>query len=191
MIFSLMSYFKSFIPVIICFIIGCKPPSDRFADEFKKVNDSLERSNEKMDSLTRDMKYVGFDEAPGIKHIFDKTFFYLKRLKNELDSADNKGERLDVAEKLIIETSEGDSLYKYVMEMYGLGIRYGDISLQRDYRSVKEPTKEKWLEKYFKETPTIAARTILSKFQNDLVQIETATISAGIQELKNKMLSDQ
>ena len=96
-----------------------------------------------------------------------------------MDSADSEGEKLDVAEKLIIKTTRGDSLYKYVMALYDVGIKYGDSTLQRSYTVFKESTKDKWLRKYFRMVPTVAAKTILSKFQNDLAHIKFAVGSAG------------
>lgn len=142
------------------------------------------KSNKAVDSLLQKRKFIGIDKrtTDSLEPIFNKASFYLEILKNQLDSADSEGEKLDVAEKLIIKTTQGDSLYKYVMTMYDVGIKYGDSSFQRSYTVFKEPTKDKWLRKYFRMIPTVAAKTILSKFQNDLAIIKFAVGSAGNKE---------
>jgi hypothetical protein len=75
--------------------------------------------------------------------------------------------------------------------MYGVGIKYSDSSARQEYILLKSADKDKWLEKYFKRVPTVAARTILSKFQNDLVRIKTTVMAADITELKNKIQSEE
>jgi len=188
-----MRYFKFYALVLISFIAGCQSPSNKIVDKFKEVNESIEKSNESIDSLTQDMKFAGFDKAEGdsIRQIFNKASLYIRILKKELDSADSNGEKLDISEKLIVKTPKGDSLYKYIKDMYKLGIKYGDSSLKKSYASLKETTSDKWLNKWFRDMPTVGARTILSKFQNDLVHIKTSIMSADILELKNKILSEK
>ena len=188
-----MGYFKFYAFILISSIIGCRSSSDKIVDQFKEVNESIEKSNESIDSLTQDMKFVGFDEdeADSIGRILDNASLYIRVLKKGLDSADSNGERIDISEKLIIKTPNGDSLYKYVISMYELGNRFGDSSLKKSYLLLKETASDKWLNKWFKNTPTVAARTILSKFQNDLIRIKTSVMNASITELKNKILSEK
>ena len=187
-----MEQLKNLIPVIICLLVSCKSPSEKVMDSFKEVNESLEKTNKTVDSLTQNMKLVGFDKAvaDSLERLFNNASVYIKRLKNELDSTDSNGENLDVAEDILIKSQKGDSLYYYVMNIYDVGITYSDSSLRKGYISLKGADKDKWLDKYFRKVPTIAASTILSRFQNDLVLIRFAVMSADIKELKNKMLAE-
>ena len=187
-----MERLKILIPIIICLLVSCKSPSGKGMDSFKEVNESLEKTNQTADSLTREMKFVGFDKAvaDSLERLFYNASVYITSLKNELDSTASSGENLDVAEDILIKTQKGDSLYYYVMNIYDVGVKYSDSSLRKGYISLKRSDKDKWLDKYFRKVPTIAARTILSKFQNDLVKIKLAVMSADIKELKNKILSE-
>jgi len=161
-------------------------------DNFNEANESLERTNKTVDSFSRKMKFVGLEKvvADSLEKLFNNASSYITHVKNELDSTDSNGEDLDVAEDILIKTQKGDSLYFYVMNIYDVGIKYSDSSLRRDYISLREPDKDKWLDKYFRKVPTIAAITILSRFQNDLTQIKFTVMSAGIKELKNKILAE-
>jgi|SRR6187455_3158844 len=187
-----MEQLKILIPVIICLVVSCRSPSEKVRDSFREVNESLEKTNKAADSLTQEIKLVGFDKsvADSLERLFYNASVFIRRLKNELDSTDSNGEDLDVAEDILIKTQKGDSLYFYVMNIYDVGIKYSDSSLRRDYISLREPDKDKWLDKYFRKVPTIAAITILSRFQNDLTQIKFTLMSAGIKELKNKILAE-
>jgi len=187
-----MEKLKILIPVIICLFVSCKSPSEKVMDSFHEVNERLEKTNRTADSLTQEMKLVGFDKAvaDSLERLFNNASVYIKRLKSELDSSDGNGKNLAVAENILIKTQKGDSLYNYVMNIYNVGIKYSDSSLRKGYISLKESDKDKWLDKYFRNVPTIAASTILSRFQNDLVKIKLAVMSADINELKNKILAE-
>jgi hypothetical protein len=187
-----MEQLKILIPVVVCLVVSCKSPSEKVMDSFKEVNESLEKTNKTVDSLTQKMKFVGFDKAvaDSLERLFNNASVYIKHLKNELDSTDSNGENPDVAEDILIKTQKGDSLYYYVMNIYDVGIKYSDSSLRKGYISLRSSDKDKWLDKYFRKVPTIAASTILSRFQNDLVQIKLAVMSADIKELKNKILAE-
>lgn len=194
-----MRYFIIFIPAIICFIASCKSPSDRVFDKFKEVNEDLKsldsmiaESDHKMDSMTKDLKFVGFDPviADSLRKLFNQTSVYLSILKGELNNADATGEEPDAAETLLLKTQKGDSLYNYMMSVYNAGIKYGDSISQQRYIPLTKYNKEDWLKRYFKNVPTVAAITILSKFRHDLVDVKMTLMSADIRELKNKILSE-
>ena len=194
-----MRYFIILIPAIICFIVSCKSPSDRIFDKFSEVNEDLKavdsmmaESDRKMDSMTNDLKFVGFDPAvaDSLSNLFNQTSIYLSFLKGELNNADGTGEEPDAAETLLLKTQKGDSLYNYMMSVYNAGIKYGDSTSQQRYFPLTKYNKQDWLKRYFKNVPTVAAITILSKFRHDLVDVKMTLMSADIRELKNKILSE-
>lgn len=186
-----MKYLLILVFFIIGFAAGCKSPSDKIADKFKEIDKELERSDERADSLLQNTKLGGFDNPDSIEHILNNASFYIRTFKKELDSADKEGERVDIAEKLIIQSPKGDSLYKYITGMYELAVHYGDSNAKRKYAVLIKHTSNEWLNAYFRKVPTVAAKTILSKFQKDLVQIRTLIMYASILELKNKILSEK
>lgn len=169
-------------------------------DRFREVNETLERtdsilmgSDNRTDSTARDLKSAGFDDgvADSLGNLFIQTRAYLIHLKDELKKADSKGEKLDVAQNLLINTAKGDSLYKYMSQLYEAGIKYGDSTATLLlYKDLKKLGKDKWLERYFKMVPTVAAITILSNFQSDLGNIKHSLVNAALQRLKNKISSE-
>ena len=186
---------------MIGLVIGCRSASDEVVDKFKEVNESLERSNKMVDSImlrsdrrtdstAQDLKSVGFDPAvaDSLGNLFIQTRAYLIRIKNEIKNADNTGENLDVAQNLLIKTTKGDSLFNYMKQVYEAGIKYGDPTSLSYLNDLRKYSKDKWLERYFKMVPTIAAITILSKFQNDLGNIKV-TIMYAHKQKQNKLLS--
>jgi len=186
-----MSCFKILIPLALSFTISCRSQSDKIVEDFKKVNESLEQTNGVVDSMNQAMKFVEFDPfvADSLEQVFNESSEYISYLKNELNKADSLGEKLDVAEHLLINTPRGDSLYNHVMNLYDLGIKYSDSSSKQDYNSLKKYNKEMWLNRYFKRVPTVAAVTVLSKFQNDFIKIRL-DINAGAVDVKNKPLAE-
>ena len=188
-----MNFFKYFI-LSVSFLImaGCWSPSGDVVDNFKKIDESLEKSNDSISKLAQNIKFPGADEkiSDSLSVVLNDAYSYFKNLKEDLESMDKQGERLDVAESLLIQTPKGDSLFRYVMSMYDIGIQYGDSSVKDEFVLARENDKNKWLKKYFKMVPTIAARTILSKFQNDCNLIRMSVSGAWIRQLKNEILSE-
>ena len=104
---------------------------------------------------------------------------------------DKEGGRLDVAEKLLVETPQGDSLFNHLMSVYDIGIKFSSDSSERQkFILLKENDKNKWLEKYFKRIPTFAAGTMMSKFRNDCNAVRMLVVNAELRELKNKIISE-
>lgn len=176
-----MFYLKTIIPVIACLLFSCKSPSEKAVEDFKKVNESLQQTQKAIDSTGQKFKFTGVDAAiaDSLKHLFAKAYSFMDRLKYQLDSMDHTGDDPDAAENLIIKTPAGDSLYYYVMGIGNTAIQYGDSSLRKFYIGLKTNGKRSWLTKYFKDIPTIAARTILSKFQHDIMAMKRSLTRAS------------
>lgn len=197
-----MHLFKIFIFVVIGLAFGIRSAS-QVTNELKELTERIERTNRmldsilwesdhRIDSMTQNTKFIGFDPpvADSLTKLLDHTSKLLTRLKNELINASNLGGNLIAAENLVIKTPKGDSLYNYMMQVYDTGIKYGDSTSGDRYRRFKKYTKDNWLNLYFKEVPTYAAITILSKFRDDLIQVKSALMAADIQAMKNRMLSE-
>jgi len=187
-----MNLFSYIIPGIF-FFLGCKSPSDKILDDFRKVNESLEKLNEAADSSLGNIGSVGFKKstADSIDRILNEASAYFMRIHGELGQLDAEGEKLDAAQKLLIKTTKGDSLYNYLLAVYNLDIKYGaDTAGMQRFIWLKEDNKDKWLEKYFKMVPTIAAQTIVSKFRNDCSVVRRSIVTRGIQEAKQKITTE-
>ena len=197
-----MRCFRIFIMVVISLVMGLRSASQVTTD-LKELAERIERTNRmvdsmlwdsdyRIDSMTQNMKFIGFDPsvADSLTKLLDQTSKLLTRLKNELSNTDILNGNLDAAENLLIKTPKGDSLYNYMMQVYDTGIKYGDSTSGERYSRFKKYTKDNWLNLYFKDVPTYAAITILSKFRNDLVHVKTALMAADIKARKNRILSE-
>jgi len=168
-------------------------PSDKILENFRKVNESLEKLNEAADSSLGNTDLAGFEKstADSIDHVLNEAAAYFMRIHSELEESDTKGEKLDAAEKLLIKTPKGDSLYNHLFAVYDPGIKYSDDSAGRQrFLWLKKDNKDKWLEKYFKMVPTIAAQTIVSKFRSDCSSVRRSIARQVTQESKKKPTSE-
>lgn len=162
---SFMAVLIKYVPAIfLLLVIGCKSPSDKILDDFKRVNESLDSLNAAADSR--------INATDSISLFLKNTASYLNIISTELGKSDPTGEKLDIAGKVLIGTSKGDSVYQFMMRVFDLGIEHSTKEEdKKSFYKFKESAKDEWLEKYFDKIPTVAAKTILSKFQNDCVNV--------------------
>jgi len=125
------------------------------------------------DSVSRQLRLVEFDKnvSDSLVRLLNDASSYIRTVRERMGEEDKNGEKLNVAEKILIGTPQGDSLFYYVMAVYDAGIMYGDSTLRRELTPLRKTDKGKWLDQYFRRIPNYAAKTILSKFQNDLRRI--------------------
>jgi hypothetical protein len=184
---------KQLLEAILFFLLSsCKSPADKIMDDFNKVNKQLEKSNQTLDSTSGNLRFTGFDKktADSILLVLNNAFDFLKKIKSELNKKDPNGEKPDAAEKILLQTDKGDSLFIYMVGVRNLENEYlTDTGAKKEnYITVMKAYKSEWLTKYFKGVPTIAAQTILSKFQNDCRLIKMGIAGAGISKLKEEVL---
>ncbi len=97
-----------------------------------------------------------------------------------------KEDNLEVATHLLVEKGKGKELYN-VLNDYKTQLLAQDPMINKEFANnlqidlTKPPTQNKgnntWETAYFRMTPTVAALTILSKFQNDIRTSENKTIA--------------
>ncbi len=128
---------------------------------------------------------------------YSKTVYdYIQSLKDKiLIAADGdpknkaksfKEDNLDVATHLMVEKGEGKKLYK-ALEDYKNNVLNVDPAIKAEFANslqidlTKPPTTNKgnntWEAAYFRMVPTVAALTILSKFQNDVKTTENKIVA--------------
>jgi hypothetical protein len=161
-------------------------------DAFKTVDSSLSKTTDYLNN-TIDGLYLYIDSnrnthlmyalyADSIYITTKNTCNYLESLKDILKSKDESGENIDPATNMLIKSATGDTLlqnlsavYKYAHsslidkskkgELDSALATIGDIQVDKN-----------WKRKYFEMTPTFAAMTILSSFQNDCMNAATITL---------------
>src|SRR5687767_10456701 len=136
-----MNFSKYFISSVSFLIMaGCWSPSGDVVDNFKKIDESFEQSNDSINKLAQNIRFPGADEkiSDSLSGVLNDAYSYFKNLKEDLESMDKKGERLDVAESLLMQTPKGDSLFNFVMSVYDIGIEYGDSSMKHNFTLLRE-----------------------------------------------------
>ena len=106
--------------------------------------------------------------------------------ENEFDST-FKEDNQDIATRIMVEQGKGKELY-YKLAQYKADMAKIDPSLTKDINNYLKqidlsvpPTKNKandtWESVYFRMVPTVAATTMLSKFQNDIKTAENRVVA--------------
>ena len=94
-----------------------------------------------------------------------------------------KEDNLDIATRMMVDKGEGktlfNSLQKYQADLFALDSRIKGLSLPIDLGMPKTQNKsnKSWEAAYFHMVPTVAALTILSKFQNDVKVSENKVVA--------------
>jgi len=185
---------KQTLTLLIAFLglTQCKSPSQEITDAFKTVDNSLRQSNEHFNNSI-DAIYLSIYSnrntnltyalyADSIYFITRNTYNYLDSLKNYLKSKDTTGENLDLATNILIKTATGDTLLQKLSDVYKYSYSFLiDKSKKRKLDSVlvtfaEIQVNKNWKSIYFDQTPTVAAMTILSKFQSDCVNAAEITL---------------
>lgn len=197
-----------FIAIAGFIFCSCNNPSDKVAEQFKETERSLEEANQTVNRalettqarIDSQMIQIGLMFGPGedstkianSRKAFAKAVYTINNLNSKLKEVDPDGEKLDVAEKLIINSTLGDSLFTSLVVIYKLGVEVeSDPSTKLRYHSATKPdNKQDWLNQYFNSVPTIAAITMLNKFKLDVASIQTATAESFISKLRNSILTD-
>ena len=148
------------------------------------------------DPTTRERAQLWHPKAKQVVDYSKAAYDYIQRLKDQIlteaggkpgdPTKSFKEDNLDIATRIMVEKGEGKKLYdllaKYkndVLAVDPLIKQNFENSLQIDL--TKPPTKNKgnntWEAAYFRMVPTVAAMTILSKFQNDVKTSENKVVS--------------
>src|SRR5688572_19496717 len=148
------------------------------------------------DPTTRDRATIWYPKAKQVVDLSKNVYTYIQGLKDNIlteaggkpgdPSKSFKEDNLDIATRIMVDKGEGKKLYdalaKYKSDVLGVDplIKQNfENSLQIDL--TKPPTKNKgnntWEAAYFRMVPTVAAMTILSKFQNDVKTSENKVVS--------------
>ncbi|KIC94577.1 gliding motility protein GldM [Flavihumibacter solisilvae] len=169
-----------------------KVVDDKNASTFKSFDAKLK------DNKTAERAAIWHPKAMQAKKLSDDMSKYLDDLKLELKK-ESKGENLgtpeehfsqdnlDASTRLLVEGAKGDELYKKLSDFKTqlLAVipeekanfeKSLPLSLEVPKSQTGSHGNNDWKSAYFRMTPTIAALTILSKFQNDVKNSEAQVV---------------
>lgn len=169
-------------------------------DAFKTVDASLHKSaavdNYAVDHLYAFIKQNRHKNEP-LATKADKLFSitrdahsYLEDLKQRLEARDSSGVNTEIPTQLFVGTATADTLSQKLLAVYdhsraALVDQNKTHSLDSALMGFNEMRNRQWTAKYFDQTPTIAAITILSKFQYDCLDAARICLDDVKQHLDN------
>ena len=193
---------KPLFALLFCAVLySCQNPSDQIVKEFKKVNDSLEKSLNKValidpythyynELMANALNYPG--RLEGAKALYTATQELTLRvdsMQQILKRKDPDGEGIDIAEKVLTHTPLGDSLRKAMLNVSNrcyaaLLSPEKKPALDSIFSTVKEyTTPANWNGEVFSQTPTVAAQTILVALNSRCMDAATLTMQDIHQQL--------
>ena len=148
------------------------------------------------DPGTQDRAKTWFPHAQKAQQLTKEMYDYIQKFKDQILSeaganytkgdSSYKDDNLDIATRIMVEHGGGDELYKrldqYKKSILGLDPAIAQqFSLSIPINLAKPRTQNKgnktWADAYFRMVPTVAALTILSKFQNDVKTTENKVVT--------------
>ncbi|WP_207511162.1 hypothetical protein [Longitalea luteola] len=158
--------FISLGPILL--FASCKSQDTQSDAVAGNVSDSARKAQDRVDSL-RKTHYLNND----LSIIFLDATSWIMQTQMALTKAEMAGNKKEMVDSLIINSTTGDTLYLTLRRMYEAGAVFAEsYALKDQYRAMREPDSSKlWLQKYFKESTPSEALQTLSNFQNDVTAI--------------------
>ena len=147
------------------------------------------------DPKTQQLAAVWVPKAEQAQKLSDDVFNYITTIQGQVKAGAGydpaKGEEsfqednLDAPTRILDDGGEGEKLHQRLIQFKKdlLGIdpaiakQFGkSLPLNLEIPKVKDKTNKSWSAAYFRQTPAIAAITILTKFQNDVKNSESQVI---------------
>lgn len=154
--------------VALFVLAGCKSQDSQSSGMAGSISDSARKSQDRLDSL-RKTHYLNND----LSIIFLDATSWIMKSQMALTRAEMTGNKKEMVDSLIINSTQGDTLYLTLRRMYEAGAVFATTYEEKDiYRAMREPDSSKlWLQKYFKESTPKEALNTLGKFQKDVTVI--------------------
>jgi gliding motility-associated protein GldM len=145
---------------------------------------------------TRERAKTWYPHAQKAEQLSNDLYIYIQKFKDQIlkeagadfakGDSSYKDDNLDIATRIMVEHGGGKELYNKLRE-YKEAILKIDTAIEKKFANslsinlAKPRTQNKgnksWEDAYFRMVPTVAALTILSKFQNDVRTSENKVIS--------------
>lgn len=169
--------------LLIIVFWGCQSPSDKIVDEFKRIDRSLDSNSGNIESANRQLQLALQNDSglAAIKAETTSVFEIIERAKQKIKEAAGKNGSdealmdLTASNKVMLNEKRTDSVFfslKKFQNLVLLKCTEDSVKLQINQKFQYLKTIKNLNETFFKNTPSVAAVTMLSKFQNDVKNIE-------------------
>jgi gliding motility-associated protein GldM len=146
------------------------------------------------DPTTAEKAKIWYPKADQVHKISDQMYNYIDALRNKIHKAAGfdpvangdssfKADNLDIATRIMITEGEGKKLFQalaqYKKDIKAAVPEYNENEMQINLNmpQTQDKSNKTWESAYFHMVPTIAAMTILRKFQNDVKTSENKVVA--------------
>jgi hypothetical protein len=171
----------------------CISPGNEIKKAFDTVNKSFALTNAikdkslsgtylSIDSLRKKDEQLA-SKADAIYSVTLHTTNFIDSVKNFMMELDSSGGSVEVPGKLLVNTKTGNDIAEKLLNVnLVIATYHADATTKATIDSALQPLKEirttaDWTKFYFSNTPTIAARTVLSKYENDCKEAALLALS--------------
>ena len=149
---------------------------------------------------TRERAQIWYPHAEKAQQMSTDLYNYIQKFKDQIlkeagadyakGDSSYKDDNLDIATRIMVEHGGGKELYnrldQYKREILAIDAKEGaqiaakfgnSLPISLDKPKTQNKGNKSWEDAYFRMVPTVAALTILSKFQNDVKTTENKVIS--------------
>ncbi len=174
---------RNFIYLVVFSLFSCHSPSSKIIEDFKKVDNTLDKSNQSIENANRLLSdaLINGSGFIKIKNTASELISYIEAVKEKIkqvsgnvDSNDGMT-NLTTSNKILLDQKKADTIFAALKNFQQL------VLLKCDDNSVKAIVNnnfyflndnEKNNKSFFKNMPTVTALTMLSKYQNDIKSTE-------------------
>lgn len=174
--------------IFFCILFICcqSPEQKKILEDFKKVNESLEKNKQTLEGNTYEIHYrlilLEKDKHPELAKHADEMYKtagialqYVDKMEEHLKKADKTGKDESIATNLLSRGPQGDTLTNVLWNVYQVSMGcplstrtiYSMDSTLKEIRSI--PVSLNWIGAYFEQTPSSAAVVLLEDIKNDVL----------------------
>lgn len=178
---------KYLIYSVLIILTGCQSPSDKIVEDFKKVDSSLDKANQSIENANRQLADALINDSGfiKIKNAGTALITYIESVKEKIKQvsgkvdADEGKTNFIASNKVMFEQKKADTIFAALKKFQSLALLKCDQDSVKDKVNTKFQylnDNEKQMGAFFKNVPTVAALTMLSKFQNDVKSTENVIL---------------
>lgn len=189
-----------FILVIVLFFCSCEKDSEKETAAFRATTNSLEQSNKNINYITKEFRKQLFEKlndvetggqaavwqpkAEKISELALSVIEYIGTLKSQLEGKYNN---FEIVKEVFFQQKKGKELFQRLKDFIDSinknesvgGIYYVEsIKKRHDYLDSSKYDQEEFNETFFKHISLAAALSMLTKFENDIRNIENDLVTS-------------
>ena len=182
---------KLFIYLQIIGLISCQSPSEKIVEDFRTVEKSLDKSNGNIEDANKQLAAALQNNSAlqVFKKEADSIVAYIEAVKemirmvsgrvDNFDTADNSA-NLFASNRVMLANKKADTIFRILKDFKNsalLNCKKDTLKEMINLRFQYLKDEKRQAVYFFKNTPAVAAVTMLSKFENDVKEVENMILT--------------